>query len=117
MSRRGANPRYANGNARRKLRARLRAMYERCPVCGATLDWNHPYLPNSAELDEIVPVSRLPEELRRRACLDPDNAQVSAALDGDRSMLLALGKQSLGQNFDSTIFRLPCRGRVTMRYE
>jgi hypothetical protein len=32
-------------------------------------------------------------------------------------MLLALGKQYLGQNFDSTIFRLPCRGRVTMRYE
>lgn len=51
-------------------------MYERCPVCGATLDWDHPYLPNSAELDEIVPVSRLPEELRRRACLDPDNVQV-----------------------------------------
>lgn len=76
MSRRGANPRYANGNARRKLRARLRAMYERCPVCRATLDWDHPYLPNSAELDEIVPVSRLPEELRRWACLGPDNVQV-----------------------------------------
>lgn len=76
MSRRGTNPRYANGNARRKLRARLRAMYERCPECGALLDWDHPYLPNSAELDEIVPVSRLPEELRRRACLDPDNVQV-----------------------------------------
>ena len=29
------------------------------------------------------------------------DAQISAALDGDRSMLLALGKQYLGQNFDS----------------
>lgn len=68
--------RYANGNARRKLRARLRRVVSVCPHCGVELDWEHPYLPNSAELDEVYPVSKLPEQLKRRACLDPANVQV-----------------------------------------
>ena len=69
--------RYANGNARRKLRDRLRRSgITRCPHCGVELDWDHPYQPNSAELDEVFPVSRLPEELRARACVDPSNVQV-----------------------------------------
>jgi hypothetical protein len=76
MSRRGAKPPIRQRQRQEEAEGEAQGMYERCPVCGATLDWDHPYLPNSAELDEIVPVSRLPEELRRRACLDPDNVQV-----------------------------------------
>ena len=71
--------RYWNGSARRKLRARLRRSgIEHCqnPRCGCLLDWDHPYQPNSAELDEVIPVSKLPPELRKRACIDPRNVQV-----------------------------------------
>lgn len=71
--------RYWNGNARRKLRDRLRRSgIDHCqnPRCGCVLDWEHPYQPNSAELDEIIPVSKLPPELRKRACIDPRNVQV-----------------------------------------
>lgn len=71
-----SNPRYANGSARRKLRARLRQMYDHCPKCGKRLDWEHPYLPNSAELDEYIPVSKIPDRYKRQACLDPDNVGV-----------------------------------------
>lgn len=71
------NCRYANGNARRKLRERLRKSgIDRCPHCGVPLDWEHPYQPNSAELDEIWPHSKTPLEYRARACVDPSNVQV-----------------------------------------
>lgn len=71
------NYRYANGNARRKLRETLRKSgITNCPYCGVELDWTHPYQPNSAELDEIFPVSRVPEEYKVQSCLDPSNVQV-----------------------------------------
>lgn len=71
------NCRYANGNARRKLRDRLRKSgIDHCPHCGVPLDWERPYQPNSAELDEIFPHSRIPVQYRAQACVDPANVQV-----------------------------------------
>lgn len=70
------NVRYQFSHERQKLRKRYRAMYSRCPMCGVALDWEHPYLPNSAEIDEIIPISKIPRELRGRAAVDPNNTQV-----------------------------------------
>lgn len=54
-----ANPRNANGNARRKLRARLRAEGRPCHICGLPIDYGLPAGdPWSFEVDELVPVSR-----------------------------------------------------------
>lgn len=53
------NPRNANGNARRKLRARLRAEGRPCHICGLPIDYSLPAGdPWSFEVDEMVPVSR-----------------------------------------------------------
>lgn len=72
-----SNVRYRLYSARAKLRERYKRMgIERCPNCGVRLDWDHPYLPNSAEIDEIYPVSKLPPEMRARAAVDPNNTQV-----------------------------------------
>ena len=73
------NPRYGCFNERVKLRKRLRAMgITRCmnPKCGQLLDWDRPYRQNSAEIDEIVPISKLPPQMRARAAIDPRNVQV-----------------------------------------
>lgn len=70
------NDRYKNGNARRKLRKTLMHQVSHCPHCGVLLDWKHPYLPNSAELDEKWPQSKTPREYRARMAVDPDNVQV-----------------------------------------
>ncbi|WP_394953237.1 HNH endonuclease [Scardovia wiggsiae] len=52
------NPRSANGNRRRKLRARILATQNTCWICGKPVDKNlktpHPMSP---EIDEIIPVS------------------------------------------------------------
>lgn len=56
---RKADPRQRNGNARRKLRARLRAEGRPCHICGMPIDYSLPAgHPWSFEVDEIVPVSR-----------------------------------------------------------
>ena len=58
------NPRYSNGNLRRKYRARFKAMDAPCGICGGRLgpirydepsDHKHPL---SFVIDEIKPVSR-----------------------------------------------------------
>lgn len=55
----GANPRYANGAARRALRQWWRAQGLPCQVCGREIDYSLPTPhPMSFEVDEIVPVSR-----------------------------------------------------------
>lgn len=71
-----SNVRYTFSKQRSKQRKRLRTIYSVCPKCGVRLDWEHPYLPNSAEVDEIWPISKLPKELRGRAAIDPNNLQV-----------------------------------------
>ena len=64
-----ANPRYANGNARRKLRGRWRSLGEPCGICGKPIDYSLGYVvdeatgrrrphPMSFVVDEIVPVSK-----------------------------------------------------------
>lgn len=57
--------RYArNGNRRRKLRARLRALGLPCAICGAPIDYDLPAGdPMSFEVDEVVPVSLGGDEL------------------------------------------------------
>lgn len=61
------NPRNANGNARRKLRERWRAIGAPCGICGHPIDYSlgmvtkggkrKPH-PMSFVVDEIVPVSK-----------------------------------------------------------
>ena len=58
------NPRYANGSARRKARARLKAEGRGCWICRAfgrpdSIDYDLPAgHPLSFEVDELVPVSK-----------------------------------------------------------
>lgn len=53
------NPRYANGHARRQLRAWLKAQGAPCHICGRSIDYSLPAgHPLSFEVDEIVPVSK-----------------------------------------------------------
>lgn len=57
----GVNPRYANGNLRRKHRARLKAMQPRCGICGGEIHYDEPsdaQHPLSFVIDEIIPVSK-----------------------------------------------------------
>lgn len=60
----GSNPRYANGNLRRKHRARLRAIGGECGICKGKLGPIHYDDPSDAQhplsfvVDEILPVSR-----------------------------------------------------------
>ena len=61
------NPRYANGNYRRKARARFKAMDAPCGICGGRLGPirydlpSSPAYPLSFVIDEIKPVSRWKE--------------------------------------------------------
>ena len=58
------NPRYANGNLRRKHRARMKAMAAPCGICKGRLGEIHYNEPSDAKhplsfvIDEIKPVSR-----------------------------------------------------------
>ena len=58
------NPRYANGNLRRKHRARLKAIGSECGICGGRLGPIHYDEPSDAQhplsfvVDEIIPVSK-----------------------------------------------------------
>lgn len=58
------NPRYANGNLRRKYRARLKAMGGECAICHGALGPIHYDEPSDAQhplsfvVDEIRPVSK-----------------------------------------------------------
>lgn len=64
-----ANPRYANGSARRKLRERIKALGEPCGICGKPIDYSLGFVTDMATgkrhmhpmafvVDEIVPVSK-----------------------------------------------------------
>ena len=59
MTRGGANPRVANGAARRRLRQWWRAQGLPCQICGQPIDYGlaTPH-PMSFEVDEKLPVSR-----------------------------------------------------------
>lgn len=80
------NPRQANGNLRRKYRARFKARQDECGICHGRLgaihydepsDFNHPL---SFVIDEIIPISRSKEfgyESRRKAAEDFSNLQAA----------------------------------------
>lgn len=80
------NPRYANGNLRRKNRARLRAMGCGCGICKGRLGPIHYDEPSDAKhplsfvVDEILPVSRWKEfgySSPEAAALDWNNLQAA----------------------------------------
>lgn len=55
------NPRYKNGNLRRKHRARLKAIGAPCAICGGAINYDEPSdakHPLSFVVDEIIPVSK-----------------------------------------------------------
>lgn len=80
------NPRYANGNLRRKQRERLRAAGGECGICRGALgpirydqpsDHLHPL---SFVVDEILPVARWMEggyDSPEACALDPSNQQAA----------------------------------------
>lgn len=81
-----SNPRYANGNRRRKYRARFKAMGAPCGICRGRLGPIHYDEPSNAEhplsfvINEIKPVSRFREfgyDSPQAAALDWNNLQAA----------------------------------------
>lgn len=74
-----ANPRVSNGNFRRKMRARFKAMGAPCHICGRPIAYDQPSsskYPLSFVIDEIHPMSRWAEfgySSAKAACMDPNN--------------------------------------------
>lgn len=80
------NPRYANGNYRRKIRARFKAQGAPCGICHGRLGPIHYDEPSDAQhplsfvVDEIRPVSRWKEfgyNSAEESTRDPDNLQAA----------------------------------------
>ena len=80
------NPRYANGNYRRKMRARFRAMNAPCGICGGRLGEIHYDEPSDAKhplsfvIDEVRPVSKWRQynyASPTAACMDISNLQAA----------------------------------------
>ena len=75
------NPRYANGNRRRKHRERFKAMGLPCAICGGEIHYDEPSDPEhplSFVIDEILPVARFREfgyQSRAEAAGDWGNLQ------------------------------------------
>ena len=81
-----SNPRYQNGNLRRKHRARFKAMAAPCGICGGRLGPIHYDEPSDARhplsfvIDEIRPISRYREfgyDSRAAAARDWNNLQAA----------------------------------------
>lgn len=79
MSKLKYNPRFKNGNYRRKMRARFKAAGLPCHICGKPIDYSlpsRPEFPLSFVIDEIKPVSRWREfgyDSPEAACMDAEN--------------------------------------------
>ena len=80
------NPRYSNGNKRRKFRARFKAMGAECGICKGRLGEIHYDEPSDAQhplsfvIDEIKPVARWREfgyDSPRAAAEDWNNLQAA----------------------------------------
>lgn len=90
------NPRYKNGNRRRKQRARFKAMGLPCAICGGPIHYDEPsdaQHPLSFVIDEIHPVARYREfgyENKTAAAMDWENVQpahyICNAKKGARTM-------------------------------
>ena len=81
-----SNPRYKNGNLRRKYRARFKAMQAPCGICHGRLGEIHYDEPSDAKhplsfvIDEIRPISRYKEfgySSREEAAQDWNNVQAA----------------------------------------
>ena len=85
--------RYANGHARREVRAWLKDQCLPCHICGRPIDYSLPAGdPMSFEVDEIVPVSRGGSPIDRanvapahRICKERRGNKSLAALNGSIS--------------------------------
>ena len=63
------NPRRANGHRRDQVRARVLREETDCWLCGQPVDVTlPPFLPDSPEVDEVVPVSLGGDPLDRNNC-------------------------------------------------
>ena len=92
----GGNPRRANGSARDRIRATIRARGEPCAICGRPIDYSlgmitdpatgrrRPH-PMSFVVDEIVPVSRGGSPIDPRNCRPAHWACNARRGDGTRS--------------------------------
>ena len=102
------NPRYANGAARRKIRARIKALGEPCALCGKPIDYTlgmittpegkrRPH-PMSYVVDEKLPVSL------GGSPIDMDNCQpahwICNAKKGNRICTTKKCVNALPQPFD-----------------
>lgn len=74
-----SNPRYANSSKRNKVRKWLLATQDRCALCGKPIDktLKTPH-PMSAEVDEIVPISKGGSPISR------DNVQLAHRICNQR---------------------------------
>lgn len=101
-----ANPRYANGSKRRKIRESLKRGGGPCAICGAPIDYSLPYGdPMSFEVDEIIPVSRYAEGgyASAKACaLDINNCQPTHRICNQRK-----GNNMIDANNNSSTLTLP----------
>jgi len=63
------NPRRTNGNLRNKIRARVLREETHCWLCSKPVDTKLPHgLPESPEVDEVVPVSKGGSPYDRKNC-------------------------------------------------
>lgn len=81
-----SNPRYSNGNLRRKNRQRFKAMQAPCGICGGRLGAIRYDEPSNAQhplsfvIDEVIPVSKWKQygyESARAAAEDFNNLQAA----------------------------------------
>ena len=100
------NPRYANGNLRRKHRARFQAMGEACGICHGALGPIHYDEPSDARhplsfvIDEIRPVSLWKQYgygSAREAAEDWENLQAAQANGEEqmRNMMRSMGYKNI----------------------
>ena len=89
------DPRNRNGNARRKLRARLRAEGRPCHICGQPIDYDAEpgTTPDSLTLDHRYPVSRRPDLQEDPGNFEPAHLSCNARR-GDRDPHDSLGTLS-----------------------
>ena len=89
--------RYANGAARRKLRAWVLATQDICHICGGHVDTTlPPGLPLSPEVDEIIPVSRGGDPL------DPHNVALAHRICNERRGAKLLRPHEIGDGDGTT---------------
>ena len=102
------NPRYKNGNYRRKLRARMKARGDVCYLCGRPINWEDPCdarHPWSFVIDERIPVSRWQEfgyPSPEAVCMDAKNVYAAHRLCN-------------AMKSNKTIEELRCKAKVKKR--